>query len=37
VLRGGDWGEGSTYTRVSSRFKEDPQIRYDYLGLRLAL
>lgn len=37
VLRGGSWGDGGNYCRVSSRFSITPDLRYLSIGLRLAL
>ena len=37
VNRGGSWGSGAGYCRVSSRFNCDPGFPHNTLGLRLAL
>ena len=37
VLRGGSWGDDVRYVQVSSRGACDPDDRYNYYGLRLAL
>jgi len=37
VLRGGGWDFDAGFCRVSARFSSPPDLRYSYLGLRLAL
>jgi formylglycine-generating enzyme required for sulfatase activity len=37
VLRGGSWGNGPGYCRVSCRGNGNPDDRYSYFGLRLLL
>jgi formylglycine-generating enzyme required for sulfatase activity len=37
VLRGGSWYNYANDCRVSSRISNDPGIRYNYFGMRLAL
>jgi formylglycine-generating enzyme required for sulfatase activity len=36
VLRGGSWLFTAQYARVSNRYGNDPSIRINYLGFRLA-
>jgi formylglycine-generating enzyme required for sulfatase activity len=36
VLRGGSWLFSAQYSRVANRYGNDPSIRINYLGFRLA-
>ena len=36
VVRGGVWGDTQLDARTASRYRFDPVIRNDYLGLRVA-
>ena len=37
VFRGGCWNGDARFCRVTTRFRTHPSIRYDYLGMRLAM